>query len=698
MIRVILAVMIVLGGQYLADQPELYESFFEAIYETPTVADDPVIVPLQSEEKWLVVVIEFPEDPADAASADDTARADSILNGINSVKTYFSDMSGGLTNFSADIHQTVHTAKFAATDYGADSGSNRDEGTPKSGGPSGLVEEAFTTTFATIDISPYDLDGDGWIDRLLILHTGGAQEDNGGTSAIWSHYSPLAFGITVGDTEIGQYCMASFDSGMGTITHEMLHMLGALDLYDVHSDAPSDPWSGLGDWDIMASGNWNGNNGRTPALPTSATLDLIGAVEPLDLHIGEAGPENQSYLIPSHVTNSGIFRIEIAPGEYVWMESRQNSGFDRKIPGHGLLVTQQNLNNGDIESNEVNHNPDFAWIKVIEADGDDGLIRGEDDGASGDVFTGGKFGAEGIEIRDGHGRLVHWTVEVTEFDSAGTDVTISSEGVGAADVMPPPSPIRLLGSESIPIVFTARQNCMPWSQVTSDDNRIISLEGAQQMEAGETRTFPLEWVGESTPGDSGLIEGTIGCGANNPATDIRLSWSIVDNRLIPRQFESEIPVEDQSIVSIPLTFTGDGFSDYEIVIEGPLSRIATIESPQTIGDGSTLEISIDPQGLLSPGMVAEGTVQLHDSNGLAAEFPVTLQAEPPQGAGAAIAWLAEPSNNVQIVSFLMALWVLAGMRKKKPKEKESQIRTPLLERQQFETPLSYQPENEVFNQ
>ena len=43
---------------------------------------------------------------------------------------------------------------------------------------------------------------------------------------------------------------------LGVLVHEMLHQMGAVDLYDVHSDAPTRNWHGLGDWDVMASGNW----------------------------------------------------------------------------------------------------------------------------------------------------------------------------------------------------------------------------------------------------------------------------------------------------------------------------------------------------------------------------------------------------------------------------------------------------------
>ena len=242
-IRVVLAVFIIIGGQMLADKPELYESFFDAIYERDVVAEDPVIVPLQSNERWLVVVIEFPDDLSQGGS--DPTRADSMLNGVNSVKTYFNEISDGASNFVADVHQTVHTASHPISAYGVDDGSRRDAGNSETGGPSGLVDEAFTSTFSDIDISPYDLDEDGWIDRLLILHTGGAQEGSGGSDSIWSHYATLNVGVMVGDVGISQYCLASFDSGMGTMIHEMLHMLGTVDLYDVHSDVPTTDWLSL---------------------------------------------------------------------------------------------------------------------------------------------------------------------------------------------------------------------------------------------------------------------------------------------------------------------------------------------------------------------------------------------------------------------------------------------------------------------
>ena len=671
--RVAIAIAIVLAGQWLAGQPNLYMPIFDAIREEVIMTNDAEIVEMQDDERWLVVIVEFPGALADSNTVD---RANSMLMGANSAATYFSEISSGRSTLTADVQTTIHTAHHSEAAYGRDSGADRDVGDESTGGPAGLVEEALTETFDNVDMAPYDFDKDGWVDRLLVIHTGDAQEDGGGQNSIWSHYAPLSPGFEAGGKSIGAYTMASFSSnGLGTMIHEMLHMMGAVDLYDVHTAVPSSDWSGVGAWDIMASGNWNGN-GRTPALPTSGTLDLIGAIEPLDLSIGSLVAENQSYTILPHVPNAGTVRFTIAPGEYIWMETRVNAGFDRDLPAHGLLVTQENRHHADFEHNEVNRDPDHAYLKVIEADQDASLENGIDDD-EGDIFTSGSFGADGIQIRDGHGRLVPWTVSIDSVDSSGADITVSHPGPGHAEIMPPRTPTRLLGDENVPITFTAKQECMPWSQLTSSDGRVVSLVGARMLIAGETADFPLAFSQSATPGTTGFIEGTLGCGTQNPATDIKLEWSIVSNRLIPELLEGEIDVTEVITLEHVLSFDGTGTTSYDVVIEGPLSRIATTDDRQSLGPGSVIALEINPNGLLSPGMLANGKVQLYDEFGLAGEFNVSLQAEPPGSVGGVLMWLAEPSNNVQLISILMAFWVISsGPRGGKKNSEQIPIRKP----------------------
>jgi len=668
-LRLLIAAMILIGGWWVAATPSVYEPIFSAIRDEVIANEDSPIIGMQTEEDWLVVVVDFDESPA--TTGKDVAAAERLMTSSTGVSAYFSDMTAARTTLNATVHPTVHRAASPANDYGADADDRRDVGRNGVSGPSQLVEEAMTGLFHNGDLTPWDLNADGHIDRLLILHTGSAQEDGGGNSAIWSHYAPLSVPFEAGGVTVGHYTLASFSSGLGTTVHEMIHMLGAWDLYDVHSDAPTSDWNGLGDWDIMASGNWN-DNGRTPALPSAATLHQIGALNPISISVGERGEESHNFTLRPHVSDSGAVRIEIAPGEYVWLELRRQTGFDRHLAGEGLLVTQQNVAPALSGRNEVNRDPDTAWLKVIEADGDGGLLRGANSGVAGDLFhwTGTTtFGAEGIPIFDSRGRQVHWTIEITNGSFGGgfdhVDINLRSTGRGHADILPPVGPLRLLTDESIPLTFTARETCTPWASVESSDGRNIQMSSARELVPGESAVFHLEWVEESTSGASGQVTGSVGCGMD-AAMQIRIDWSFVGCRLLTSEFEGVIPVHDPTQVSVPLEFEGDQAESYTVVVEGALGRIASVDSPRDLGPGDVLTIDVDPQGLLVPGMIARGEVQLFDNEGMAASFNITLQAEPPEGAGGAIMWLANPANNLRVVSTLMALWVILGGRARSP--------------------------------
>ena len=76
-------------------------------------------------------------------------------------------------------------------------------------------------------------------------------------------------------------------------------------------------------------------------------------------------------------------------------------------------------------------------------------------------------------------------------------------------------------------------------------------------------------------------------------------------------------------------------------------------------------------------MLVNGKVQLYDQFGLAGEFNVSLQAEPPGTVGSAMMWLAEPANTIQLVSVLMALWVISSGGGRRRKEKPPKGNIPI---------------------
>ena len=226
------------------------------------------LLPIQEEERWLVLVADFPSQRASEAWG--VNQAQNMLNDI--ARSYIEQLTDGQTNLTIVVHQEVATASEDVGRYGSDFEGNRDTDSAGDFLPLDLAEEVVLDMASSVNWSQFDLNGDGEVDRLLILHTTKGQEETPAQSEkIWSHFTHFETPLDVGDgLSVGHYTMASLrtgSSGMGTVLHEMLHQMGALDLYPVHDSSLDTDWHGVGNWDIMASGNWNGG-GAWPALPT----------------------------------------------------------------------------------------------------------------------------------------------------------------------------------------------------------------------------------------------------------------------------------------------------------------------------------------------------------------------------------------------------------------------------------------------
>ena len=107
-------------------------------------------------------------------------------------------MSGNRSSISITMIDQVWQSPHPESEWGKDSSDERDVG-GNYGGASDLAAAAIDALPSGIDLSDWDLDGDGVIDRLLILHSGEAQELGAPPSSIWSHYSPLQDSIAKGD-------------------------------------------------------------------------------------------------------------------------------------------------------------------------------------------------------------------------------------------------------------------------------------------------------------------------------------------------------------------------------------------------------------------------------------------------------------------------------------------------------------------
>ena len=566
-----------------------------------------------------------------------------LFKGEFSANEYIDQMSGGDSTLNETLIPGVWQSPYSESYWGKDSNSERDVG-EDGGGAKMLAEQTILSLMNDLNLSKWDLDGDYVIDRLLILHSGQPQEIGGPSTAIWSHFSPFDDPIKIGDYTFAHYTMASVHGGVGVLVHEMLHQMGAVDLYDVHSDSPTKSWHGLGDWDIMASGNWLGDGDR-PSLPSASTLNIIGASDPETVEAFE----NRTYtLIPAWLGGSPI-RIDIAPGEIIWLSYRADHGFDGSLPGHGILVEQQDVFFGDIESNLVNTDPTKPWAKVIEADGNDALLRARDYGDEDDVFTSGDIiGNGGHEIRDNRGRTVPWRITISSIGNETAVLYYEYIGDPSITILTPRNPIVLLENESSYASIYSTQECDLRVQTTLSEERIFSITEYAEVEIIDAAGIPRK----------GTLSGSIGC-SNSSATDFSLEWFVVNHRLVTEELEETISWEGPSIVRFYPNSEGEGFRNYRFALDGPVSRIAEVVTTGNYMPGDPIVLDVKPNGLLEPRMIARGELVIIDTDNIEQRIPIVLISEGDLPFGP-LNWLATPSNAIMVVLILLSFSIATG--------------------------------------
>jgi len=648
------AFVLLLLGAIINVNPDLVDSKV-----SPGVGDNDDssnLVGLQDNEEWLVLRVAFPGKPHSASITESMFDVDGDGSPHLSASQYVSQMSGGHSTLVVTLSEDVWVSPEDEGYWGADSGGERDYGLDGRG-VEGLIEDSAYGLLQNSNLSRWDYNGDGIVDRLLVLHSGEAQESGASSNSIWSHFSELQDPITIGEWTIDHYTISSLNSGMGTVVHEMLHQMGALDLYDVHSELPSNNWNGLGDWDIMASGNWN-DNGRTPSMPGAATLDLVGSRGVMEIDTSIDG----LYQIESVSSSSGGTRalsLETAPGERVLISLRSDIGFDSALPGHGIIVEYQDVNNGNSADNTVNHDPNFAWVKIIEADGDDALIRNRDSGSEGDTFSVNEsFGSEGMKIRDNRGRLVHWTATVSQIQENSATIEITTSNTPRISVLTERNPIQLLEGESSFATITTTSQCNLIVNLSADfgtpEERIIDIPAG-------TSVVPILRYSDSSL-MIGTLAGSIGCEGES-SVFIRSDWQKIGNRIPVQSLESVIDWEAPSSISLDLDYEGTGPRDYNIAIEGAAARIASVTTQGEISPGDQLVIEVEPGGLMEPGMYARGEIVFQDENGLESRVEITLIAESPFTGNGWLSWLSKPSNGLPIICVLLAVSILTGQKR-----------------------------------
>ena len=313
----------------------------------------------------LVVLVQFPDLKFKYSKSDFERLYNetgySVSGAYGSVKDYYNEVSYGQLNLESVVAGPVTVSKGYAN-YG--------ENALDSQAVKDMVAEALALLDKQgFDFSQCDVDNDGEIDGIDIIHAGFGAEYNGNSqNYIWSHKWSLRSAVYYDGVRIFNYHTEAEIDGVesrpssnkitpiGVICHETGHFLGLPDLYD--TDYTS---SGVGDFCIMAGGSWNGS-GMRPAHMSAWCKVKLGWVTPTEI------TESGDYSLPRVEDNKTIYKLHgnfTSEKEYFLLENRQGFGFDADMPGstRGMLIWHID----DARSN--NTDDSHYWVDLEEASG-----------------------------------------------------------------------------------------------------------------------------------------------------------------------------------------------------------------------------------------------------------------------------------------------------------------------------------------
>jgi hypothetical protein len=175
---------------------------------------------------------------------------------------------------------------------------------------------------------------------------------------------------------------------MGIFAHEYGHALGLPDLYD--TDYTSE---GVGQWSLMASGNWNSvsREGDRPGHLDPWSKYKLGWITPFQV-------QGTLWNTPIYQASSYAYIYQLRTGspakggEYFLVENRQKAGFDEGLPGAGLLIWHIDEGKTDNDMECYPGGPACSSqhyrVSLVQADNRYDLEKNANRGDGGDPYPG----------------------------------------------------------------------------------------------------------------------------------------------------------------------------------------------------------------------------------------------------------------------------------------------------------------------
>lgn len=300
----------------------------------------------QGTKKGLIILVQFTDSKF--KSGHDLALYERIANDENysgnnfrgSIKDYFKAQSHGLFELDFDVAgicQLQHPYAY----YGKNSNDNDVRAGQM------VAEACLWAHEHGTDFSKYDWDGDGEVDQVFVLYAGhGEASYDKDPDTIWPHMHYLSasdYGksLSLDGVTVDTYaCSSELNGdgnldGIGTFCHEFSHCMGFPDLYDTSSDGG---WFGMGDFDLMCSGSYNGDS-KCPAGYSAYEKAECGWLTLKDMTDIEQETSIAGVQPMSADGDAYIIKNKGHKDEYYILENRQKTGWDSYLPASGLMIT-----------------------------------------------------------------------------------------------------------------------------------------------------------------------------------------------------------------------------------------------------------------------------------------------------------------------------------------------------------------------
>jgi M6 family metalloprotease-like protein len=325
--------------------------------------------PTKGKIKGLIILVQFQDTVFHADSYYKTNAKDYFTNmmkqtgfseygGTGCAEEYFKDQSMG--QYTPEF--TVvgpYTVSQKASYYGGNDMYGYDLY------PEQMVSEACQLADKDVNFADYDNDGDGNCDYVFVFYAGQGAATYGGDDTIWPHASKLSYGncsITLDNVTINSYaCTNEWENnrpdGVGTFVHEFSHVMGLPDLYNTTNSAV---YYTPCYYSVLDYGPYN-NDGCTPPNYTVFERNAMGWI---DLKVLDGA---DSYELDNISTNDGCIAQTTKSTEFYLFENRQLTGWDKYLPGHGMLIWHIDYVPSYWTNNQVNTNQSHQYVDIVEA-------------------------------------------------------------------------------------------------------------------------------------------------------------------------------------------------------------------------------------------------------------------------------------------------------------------------------------------